>query len=97
MKEEIFDISIDNLSMNETLNVINKSIDTKEPIMHIVVNAAKLVNMQNDIELFESIKKADLVNADGMAVVWASRLLGSPLKERVSGVDLFVKLVENAA
>ncbi|AJH16742.1 WecB/TagA/CpsF family glycosyltransferase [Myroides profundi] len=97
MKLVMFDIGIDNLTMNETLDVINKSIDTKEPIMHIVVNAAKLVNMQSDIELFDSIKNADLVNADGMAVVWASKLLKKPLKERVSGVDLFVKLVENAA
>lgn len=97
MKKDIFGISIDNLSMEETVEVINESIDNQNPLMQIVVNAAKLVNMQKDIELFESIRNADLVNADGMAVVWASKLLGKPLKERVSGVDLFIKLVENAA
>lgn len=95
-KHNIFDIDIDNLSMNETLEIINESIDKKNPLLHIVVNAAKLVNMQQDTALLESIKNADLVNADGMAVVWASKFVGKPLKERVSGIDLFVKLVENA-
>jgi N-acetylglucosaminyldiphosphoundecaprenol N-acetyl-beta-D-mannosaminyltransferase len=97
LKQDIFDVTIDNLTMSETVEIINKSIDNKQPILQIVVNAAKLVNMQTDIELFDSIKNADLVNADGMAVVWASKLLGKPLKERVSGVDLFVNLVDSAS
>lgn len=95
-KKELFGIGVDNLTMQESIDVINKSIDSKQPIMHIVVNAAKLVHMQRDEELFQSIKNADLVNADGMAVVWASKLLGRPLKERVSGIDLFLNLVKNA-
>lgn len=96
-KENLFGIEVDNLTMDETIGVINHSIDNKNPILHIVVNAAKLVNMQKDRELFYSIQKADLVNADGMAVVWASKILKKPLKERVSGVDLFVNLVDNAS
>lgn len=95
-KIELFGIGVDNLTMQESIDVINKSIDSKQPIMHIVVNAAKLVNMQRDEELFQSIRNADLVNADGMAVVWASKVLGKPLKERVSGIDLFLNLVKNA-
>ena len=95
-KKELFGIGVDNLTMQESIDVINKSIDSKQPIMHIVVNAAKLVNMQRDEELFQSIKNADLVNADGMAVVWASKVLGKSLKERVSGIDLFLNLVKNA-
>ncbi|WP_353118432.1 WecB/TagA/CpsF family glycosyltransferase [Myroides odoratus] len=95
--QHFFDIDIANLTMSETIAVINKSIDNKQPILHIVVNAAKLVNMQHDEELKESILKADLVNADGMAVVWASKILGKPLKERVAGIDLFDNLVKNAS
>lgn len=95
-KIELFDIAIDNLSMEESIAVINTSIDTKQPILHIVVNAAKMVHMLRDEALFKSIQNADLVNVDGMAVVWASRFLGKPLKERVSGVDLFLKLMDNA-
>lgn len=39
-------------------------------------------------ELVSILRKADLVTADGMPVVWAARLLGTPLKERVTGADL---------
>ncbi|HTG15742.1 MAG TPA: WecB/TagA/CpsF family glycosyltransferase, partial [Blastocatellia bacterium] len=37
------------------------------------------------------------VTADGMSIVWSSRLLGQPLKQRVTGIDLFERLVERAA
>jgi len=47
--------------------------------------------------LRQSVNEADLINADGMAVVWASKFLNKGLKERVSGIDLFLKLVEHAA
>jgi len=49
--------------------------------------------MQSDAELRQSVNNCDLINADGQAVVWASKLLGSPLKERVAGIDLMENLV----
>lgn len=39
-------------------------------------------------ELLEILRRADLVTADGMPVVWLARLLGSPLRSRVTGADL---------
>ena len=52
--------------------------------------------MQEDEVLRKSVNEADLINADGQAVIWASKLLKKPLKERVAGIDLFVNLVELA-
>jgi N-acetylglucosaminyldiphosphoundecaprenol N-acetyl-beta-D-mannosaminyltransferase len=88
---------VDVLTMKETLHLIDDSIRDKKPIQHIVVNAAKLVHMQTDNELYKSVVASDIINADGMAVVWASELLGNPLPERVSGVDLMQELVILAA
>ena len=62
-----------------------------------VVNAAKIVNAQSDKELHNILNKADIVTADGMSVVWASRLLGEPLPQRVTGIDLFERLIISAA
>ena len=45
----------------------------------------------------EAILGCDLINADGQPIVWASRLLGYPLKERVTGIDLFGALIERCA
>lgn len=43
------------------------------------------------------VERAELVLADGMPIVWASRLRGSPLPERVAGSSLFPHLIERAA
>lgn len=84
---------VDVLSMQETIDIIDDSIRDRKSLQHIVVNAAKLVNMQEDEELYQSVVDSDIINADGMAVVWAAGFLGTPLPERVAGVDLMQELV----
>ncbi|HTN08890.1 WecB/TagA/CpsF family glycosyltransferase [Agriterribacter sp.] len=98
MKERIhlMGTPIDNLTMSETLDIIKFAIERKEHIHHTVVNAGKIVSMHSDTQLRESVINADIINADGQAVVWASKLLGTPLKERVAGIDLMSNLVELA-
>lgn len=87
---------IDNYTMQETLNRIGNCIASQQQIHHVVVNAGKIVAMQTDQELRQSVNESNLVNADGQAVVWASQFLGKPLKERVAGIDLMINLVELA-
>lgn len=94
---KLFGLPIDALTMQETLNHIEASIDNGTQIHHVVVNAAKIVNAQQDQQLRESIINCDLINPDGQAVVWASKFLGQPLTERVAGIDLMQNLVELAA
>lgn len=88
---------IDNLSMEETLQRIESLIRSGRPHQHAVVNVDKVVKASRDPELRRIINECTLVNVDGMPLVWASRLLGKSLKERVTGVDLFQALVERAA
>lgn len=88
---------IDNLTMEETLQTVEGFIASGRPHQHVVVNVDKLVKAQADPELRRIINDCDLVNVDGMPVVWASRWLGQPLKERVAGVDLFEALMARAA
>jgi N-acetylglucosaminyldiphosphoundecaprenol N-acetyl-beta-D-mannosaminyltransferase len=87
---------VDNLSMEETLGRIEQFIQSGRPHQHVVVNVDKLVKASRDPELRQIINDCALINADGMPVVWASRLLGKPLKERVAGVDLFEALMRRA-
>ena len=87
---------IDNLNMTETVNRIVGAIRGHRHLHHTVVNAGKIVNMQRDAQLRESVVSADIINADGQGVVWASRILGKPLKERVAGIDLMEELVRVA-
>lgn len=82
--------------MAETLSLVEDAVDNDRQIHHVVVNAGKVVQMQKDMQLRESVNGSDIINADGQAVVWASKFLGKPLKERVAGIDLMGNLVELA-
>jgi len=92
----ILNTKIHNLNTQETLDRIERAIQDKKQIHHVVVNAGKIVAMQTDLELRKSVNESDLINADGQGVVWASKLLGKPLKERVAGIDLMESLVKAA-
>lgn len=94
---EMMGCQVDNLSMEETLQVVEGFIKSGKPHQHVVVNVDKLVKASRDPELRKIINECALINADGMPVVWASRLLGKGLKERVAGVDLFEALMQRAA
>lgn len=92
----ILNTTIDNLSMGDTLDIVEEAISKSKQIHHVVVNAGKIVAMQKDLQLRQSVNSSDIINADGQAVVWASKFLRKPLKERVAGIDLMINLVEMA-
>lgn len=93
----ICDIDVANLTQDEALSFIDRLISENGPHYAAVVNAAKIVTATRDAALKRALLEADVVTADGMSVVWASRLLGHALKQRVTGIDLFERLVERAA
>lgn len=93
----ICDIPVDVISMKESLDLIENSIVKRQYLHHVVINAAKIVNAQHDPALKASIVNCDLINADGQAVVWASRILNRALPERVAGIDLMEMLVKRAS
>ncbi|WP_228111837.1 WecB/TagA/CpsF family glycosyltransferase [Zoogloea sp. 1C4] len=97
MRIDLMGCKVDNLNMEETLGVVEGFIHAGTPHQHVVVNVDKIVKANRDPALRQIINDCDLINADGMPVVWASRLLGKPLKERVTGVDLFEALMAQAA
>lgn len=89
-------IPVDSLTMQETVSQIDQSIQEDQRINHVVINAGKVVLMQTDKELFESVVSCDVINADGQSIVWAARFLGAHLPERVAGADLMPRLVKLA-
>ena len=93
----IFGVHIDNLTLAETVDRIETMIKSGTTHQHAVVNVDKIVKLQRDPELRDALLDCDLINADGQPVVWASRLLGQPLRARVTGVDLFDALIVRCA
>jgi N-acetylglucosaminyldiphosphoundecaprenol N-acetyl-beta-D-mannosaminyltransferase len=80
--------ALDQVDMAGAVAVVDATIAARGYCQHAAVNAAKVVAMQNDGQLRDSVNGAGLVTADGQAVVWASSLLGNPLPGRVAGIDL---------
>ena len=84
---------VDGFDMQGTINEAEKYIKSRKLCQHVVVNVAKFVDMQKDAKLKKIISDCNIINADGMPLVWASKILGEPLPCRVAGVDLFQELV----
>ena len=84
-------------TMGETLDEISRRLDEGKFIQHVVVNVAKLVRLQNDSVLRDSVVACDIINVDGMGIVWGAGLLGVDIPERVAGIDLFSNLLHLAS
>ncbi|ODS14042.1 WecB/TagA/CpsF family glycosyltransferase [Pseudoalteromonas tetraodonis] len=94
---EFLKAPMDIATMQETVSFIESRIEQKQFLQHVVVNVAKIVNMQKDPVLAESVKACEVINIDGMGVVFGARFLGHNVPERVAGVDLFHELLAMSA
>ena len=95
-RQELFGISLDAFTMAQAVARCVTAIECREYVSIAVVNAAKVILMRQDDALRDAVTSCDMVLADGQSVVWASRLLGKPLPERVAGIDLFTELLAEA-
>ena len=94
---DLLGIRVAALRMNELLRICEEHIAEKNSLLLSVVNVAKLVNSSKDGELRKSVMEADIVLADGLPIVWLSRLIGDPLPERLAGIDIMYGLLERAS
>jgi len=81
-------IDIDNIDMEETINRIEDLIKKKKPSLVVTPNVHHINILQKDNEFRKIYKHASIVIPDGIPLLWLSRILGAPLKERVAGSDL---------
>lgn len=85
---------VDSLDMNQTIEKIEETIKQKKICQHVAVNVSKFMEMRKDPHLKKIIEDCQIISADGMPLVWVSKLMGNPLPERVAGVDLFQELIK---
>ena len=87
-KIEMLGAGIHNVTMQEAMGAIERFIDEGGMHQVITLNAEILYQAQTNERLLSVINHVDLVTPDGSGIVWGARTLGTPLKERVSGIDL---------
>ena len=88
---------IDNLTMAETLDAIDDLIKQNKNAYVVTPNVDHIVQLEAGGELREVYKNADLILTDGKPLIWISKWYGTPIKEKISGSDLFPRLCEMAA
>jgi len=93
---EICDIKIDNITINDVVRVVEDIIKNKEQGYLLTPNVDHIVKLRKDREFQHIYRSASLVLPDGMPLLWAAKFLGTPLKEKISGSDLFPRLCELA-
>jgi len=93
MKVLITQTAFDNVTMEEAVvRITQMAQKTDIPRVICTGNLDHLVMLQKDADFRAIYQAADLVLADGAPIVWLSHLCGTPLKERVTGSDLFWEL-----
>ena len=88
---------IDNLTMRETIDEIDKLIKENKSAYVVTPNVDHIVKLETDKELQEVYKDANLILTDGKPLLWISKFYKTPIKEKISGSDLFPLLCEMAA
>jgi N-acetylglucosaminyldiphosphoundecaprenol N-acetyl-beta-D-mannosaminyltransferase len=97
VKPDFLGLPLDRLTMGEAIERIEGFVRSGIPRKIFCPNVALLVWSRRNADLRRIYRDCDLLPADGMAIYYASRLLGDPIPEMVSGSLLFFKLLELAA
>lgn len=93
----ILGVPFDNVTMDETLELIPRMIESRRPHHLVTADADFLVQSQDDLELRRILFESHLVLCDGAPLLWASKLLGNPLPGGVAGTDIAPLIVRIAA
>lgn len=94
---EILGVGIDRIDSQQALQQIGEFIENGEPHQIVTANAEIIYQASKNEKMRNVINAAQMVTADGSGVVWASRQLGQPLAQRVTGIDLVNSICQQSA
>lgn len=93
----ILGLPVDRIDMDGALTAIQRFLESDHCNLIITADASGLAQAQDDPEFRKLFQEADLITPDSVGVLWAAKRAGTPLKERVSGVDLVARVCEKSA
>lgn len=89
---KILDVPVDMVNNQQAMEVFKEMMETDSCKLIVTPNSEIVLNATKDLELKRLIEQAGLIIPDGIGLVYASKILREPLKERVTGVD-FLSLI----
>ena len=93
-KIDILGVNFDNVSMDEAVNICDEFLKKDKGNLIVTPNPEIVMRAKDDDEFKNIINTAELVIPDGIGIIKAGNILGTPLKERVAGFDLICNLLE---
>jgi N-acetylglucosaminyldiphosphoundecaprenol N-acetyl-beta-D-mannosaminyltransferase len=94
---DLIGVPIDPVTMDEAVARLLEMARTPGTDLIVTPNVDHIILAQRDAEFMDVYRRASMVVADGVPVVWAARFLGKPVPERVAGSDLMPRSVVEAA
>jgi N-acetylglucosaminyldiphosphoundecaprenol N-acetyl-beta-D-mannosaminyltransferase len=85
---QVAGVRIDSIDLVSAVDLIESAVTDRSPMQIATVNLDFLVRAQRSVELRQVLDRSDLNVADGMPLVWLSKLAGRPLPGRTAGSDL---------
>ncbi len=93
----LMNTEIDNLTMDETLDAIDSLIKEDNCSYVVTPNVDHIVQLEKDEELKRVYENASLILTDGKPLIWISNWYKTPIKEKISGSNLFPRVCDLAA
>lgn len=84
---DILGVHVDKVTKEEALDKFKTIVAAEGCQMIITPNSEIVMSASKDAQLKTIINDAEMVIPDGIGLVYASRIMGQPLKERVTGID----------
>jgi N-acetylglucosaminyldiphosphoundecaprenol N-acetyl-beta-D-mannosaminyltransferase len=97
MKETILGVDVSTDNYDALTSKLLKKIDNREKAFIVAINPEKIIKAQDDPSLMKLLNSADFQIPDGIGVILASKFKGGQIRERVTGIDMMLKLCETAA
>jgi N-acetylglucosaminyldiphosphoundecaprenol N-acetyl-beta-D-mannosaminyltransferase len=97
MKETILGVDVSTDNYDALTAKLLKRIDNREKAFIVAINPEKIIKAQEDPALMKLLNSADFQIPDGIGVILASKFKGGQIRERVTGIDMMLKLCETAA
>ncbi|MBB5185709.1 N-acetylglucosaminyldiphosphoundecaprenol N-acetyl-beta-D-mannosaminyltransferase [Faecalicoccus acidiformans] len=88
---------IDNVTMSEAVEYIDTMIQHKKKGYVVTPNVDFIVRMEKDVQFQKIVENADLIVTDGKPLIWISKKIKTPIKEKISGSDLSPNIFRLAA
>lgn len=96
-KVNILGVKVDKVTVDEAVDMAFNMLEENRPHSIFTPNSEIILTAYKDSSFCRTLNSADLLTADGIGVVYASRILGNPIKERAAGYDIACGLIDRIA